>query len=421
MWPRGSLAAVFLLFNPLTIYGFFFPASSRSSISPVATPKMTTSCSSAAADASSAAAEASSSAAVSISSSNKYFTVGITGSSGLVGTALRAELAQRLVVNGQPVRLVRLIRGDAPEKLGLPPGDVGLETTTLIWNPHGETADQVMDLEAAAQMDAIVHLAGESVATGGGFLGLLRPWTRVKKDEILHSRIGPTRALAKVMAAVASSSSRPKSLLVASGIGIYGDTFLASESDIDDPAAADESYNLSMTRGFLADVSRQWEAASALTSEDHLTNSDTRVVQMRLGVVLSKRGGALAKLYPIFRLGGGGTIGAGRQYLSFISARDAARAMIHLLETPLLHGPVNLAAPFPCTNQELTHALGACLHRPTILPFPAWAVQLLLGEMGQEMLLGGTRAVPRKLLESGFKFHHATIQDAIRSALQETI
>ena len=129
----------------------------------------------------------------------------------------------------------------------------------------------------------------------------------------------------------------------------------------------------------------------------------------------------MGKLYPVFYLGGGGNVGSGQQYFSFISARDHARAIVHTLETPSLEGPVNFCASAPCTNAEFTKALGKGLSRPTILPFPSFAVKLLFGEMGEEMLLGGVRALPGKLEKSGFQFEHPTIDLAVQSALDETI
>lgn len=343
---------------------------------------------------------------------SKYYTVAITGSSGLVGNALKDELSKRAVVNGKPVRIVNLQRGTtvsttANENTLL---DNGSQEITVTWNPQGTTANETLDPTIAAELDAIVHLAGENVATGKGPLGFLgiRPWTAAKKQEIMNSRTIPTAALARV---VASTSSKPQAFLSASGIGAYGDDFIGNARP-----AVDENAGISGSTGFLAQVSREWEAATQQAKTDQ-----NRVVNMRFGVVLSKQGGALAKLYPIFFLGGGGNVGSGDQYFSYISARDHARAIVHTLETPSLEGPVNFCAPEPCTNAEFTKAMGKCLSRPTILPFPSFAVKTLFGEMGKEMLLGGVRAKPNKLEESGFKFEHPTIDQAVQSALDETI
>jgi uncharacterized protein (TIGR01777 family) len=342
---------------------------------------------------------------------SKYYTVGITGASGLVGTALRDELRRRAAVNGKPVRVINLTRGAVA---GIGPkkdwGSEGFPETFLAWNPQATELDQVIDLDALRSMDAVVHLAGENVATGLGPLGVLgiRPWTEEKKAEIVNSRVGPTAVLSKAMASIA----KPQTLLVASGVGAYGDNFVDETRE-----AVDETMNIRETPGFLAQVSRKWEAAASSAEN----SGQNRVVKMRFGVVISTRGGALAKLYPIFFLGGGGIVGSGSQYFSFISARDIARGILHCLETPTLSGPVNLSAPVPCTNLEFTKALGKLLNRPTLLPLPSFAVSLVFGEMGEEMLLGGVRCLPRKLLDSGFEFLHPTIDQALQSAMDESI
>lgn len=340
------------------------------------------------------------------SSASKYYTIGITGSGGLVGTALRDEVSRRDSVNGKPVRVVCLSRGSAVEDKEL---EDAAKEIKLTWNPNGSSADDILSPKVASEMDAIVHLAGENIATGTGPLGFLglRPWTPEKKAEILNSRIAPTKALASVVA----SSKKPTTFLTASGCGVYGDNFIGDALE-----PVDETMDISNTKGFLADVSRAWEAAT-----EAATKGKNRVVNMRFGVVLSKNGGALGKLYPIFFLGGGGNVGSGQQYFTYISARDIARAIVHTLESPSLKGPVNFVAPNPCTNAEFTKALGGAMGRPTLLPFPAFAVSLLFGEMGEETLLGGVRCIPSKLLKSGFEFQHPTVDAAVKSALEESI
>ena len=336
---------------------------------------------------------------------SKYYTVGITGSSGLLGRALIDELTKQGTVNGKPIRIVKLSRSDSVVSSELEDKPL----VTLPWNPKGATPESVIDPSVLSSVDSIVHLAGENVATGLGHLGFLglRPWTSGKKAEILNSRVGPTEVIADAIAACDT----PTTFLAASGIGVYGDDFIG-----DAAAIADESADVSSTPGFLAQVSREWEAATK--SADCKNN---RVVNLRMGVVLSKKGGALAKLYPIFFLGGGGNVGFGQQYFSFISARDAARAYVHILSTPNLNGPVNVCSPDPCTNADFTSAFGKELGRPTILPLPGFAVSALFGEMGEEMLLGGVRAVPTKLLKSGFKFESPSIAEALESAMKEGI
>ena len=347
-------------------------------------------------------------ATVATGDNSQYYTIGITGAGGLVGTALRNELARRSTVNGKNVRVVRLQRGTAVGPLIM---DNNSSDNEAAWNPAGTTADEVMDPTTVAPLDAVVHLAGESVATGTGPLGFLglRPWSADKKDRILNSRVGPTQALSRAIAAAANQK-KPAVFLVASGVGAYGDHFVS-----DQVPAVDESTDTSTVPGFLARVARASEAATAEAEQQ------TRVVNMRFGVVLSKRGGALAKLFPVFFLGGGGNVGSGRQYFSFISARDLARAIVFALEMPSLKGPVNFSAPHPCTNAEFTTALGKNMGRPTILPLPAFVVKAVFGEMGEEMLLGGVRALPSKLAKSGFEFEHATIDEAVKSALEEEI
>merc|ERR1712071_360577 len=194
-----------------------------------------------------------------------------------------------------------------------------------------------------------------------------------------------------------------------SGIGVYGCDFIGEGAPV-----ADENSDTVNTKGFLADISRKWESA-----ENVAQNNKNRVVNLRFGVVMSKLGGALAKLYPIFFLGGGGNVGNGEQFFSFVSARDVARAIVHTLETPSLKGPVNVCAPNPCTNAEFTSAMGKVMGRPTILPLPEFIVKTACGEMGEEMLLGGNRVYPKKLLGSGFTFQHPNIEDALQSAINE--
>lgn len=333
-------------------------------------------------------------------SDSKTYTVGITGASGLVGTALRDELAKKGTVNGKPVRVVQMMRSNEASV------DLLNKDTTVAWNPQGTSPNEVFPV--ASEFDAVIHLAGENIATGLGPLGFLglRPWSDAKKAEILNSRVNSSRALSAALAA----TKKPVVFMAASGVGAYGNTFIG-ESKV----AVDEQADISATEGFLAEVSRQAEAAT------QTTNKAARVVNMRFGVVLSTKGGALAKLAPIFRLGGGGNVGSGEQYFSFISARDIARAIVHGMETPSLKGPVNFCAPDTCTNAEFTQALGKALSRPTILPLPSFAVSLLFGEMGEETLLGGVKALPTKLLKSGFQFSHPSIDDAVVSALSEEI
>ena len=228
---------------------------------------------------------------MSSNNNNKYYTIAISGSSGLVGTALKDELSKRTAVNGKPVRIVNLQRGTTTDASASTMPDDTPEVT-VTWNPHGTTADETLNSTVAAELDAIVHLAGENVATGKGPLGFagIRAWTASKKEAILKSRTIPTAALAQVVA----QTPQPQTFLSASGIGAYGDNFIGNARE-----AVDESAETDSSTGFLADVSRQWEAATQAATQ----SQQNRVVQMRFGVVLSKQGGALAKLFPVFFLG----------------------------------------------------------------------------------------------------------------------
>jgi uncharacterized protein (TIGR01777 family) len=355
------------------------------------------------------------------SSSNKYYTIGITGASGLIGTALRDELSKKGTwKDGKEIRTVLLTRGSQAESLSKKElgDDDASSSTSLVWNPNGSTATDVIDPIALEEMDAVIHLSGENISTGlSGPLAPLgiRPWTDAKKKEILDSRTITTSALAKAI----GNTKKNKNIdfLVASGVGAYGNHYMEGGETAAAAAAADESYDISNSKGFLAEVSRQWEDSAAGANK----NNGCRTAILRNGVVLSKQGGAMAKLYPIFFMGGGGIVGSGKQYFPYISARDMARAMIHVLETPSLEGPVNMVSPGAATNADFTKAMGSVMRRPTLLPFPSFAVKLMFGEMGEEILLGGTRAEPKKLLESGFQFLHPTVDEAVKSAVDESI
>ena len=318
---------------------------------------------------------------------NDYYTVAITGSSGLLGTALIDELSKKDngMINGKPMRIVKLNRSGSIEKgEGLPDSN----EVSINWNPSASSEEKdssaAIDPTALESIDTIVHLAGENVGSGLlpfplGALGV-QAWSQEKKDLIMSSRVGPTKSLANAIA----QCKNPTNFIVASGVGVYGCDFIADEND-NLSTMPDESFDTSKTTGFLAEVSRQWEAASQPAVQGGGLLNKNRLINLRIAPVMSKLGGALGKLYPIFFLGGGGIVGSGKQYFSYISARDASRAIVHCIETPSLNGPVNLVAPTPCTNAEFTSAMGKVLFRPTILPLPAFAVKLLFGEMGEEV------------------------------------
>jgi len=378
------------------------------------------------------------------STGSPYFTVAITGASGMLGNALIDELSKKQdgLLKGKQLKIVKLQRSDNIEEGLELDADVDVDATststststsagagadadanenninitTLNWNPNAIGADSI-NKQALESIDTVVHLAGENVGAGllPGPLGMLgvQAWSKEKKSLILSSRVGPTKALATAIA----ECIKPTSYIVASGVGVYGSDFFAGDNEKNAP---DESADVSFTKGFLAEVSRQWELASlpAIREGALLKN---RVVNLRLAPIMSKNGGALGKLYPIFFLGGGGIVGSGNQYFSYISARDAARSIVHIIENDSIKGPVNLVAPTPATNSDFTSALGKVISRPTFLPLPEFAVKLLFGEMGEEMLLGGVKAAPKKLLDSGFEFQHETIEKALKSAVNESI
>jgi uncharacterized protein (TIGR01777 family) len=256
----------------------------------------------------------------------------------------------------------------------------------LSWRPdRGEIEERRLD-----GLDAVVHLAGESIAEGR--------WTAEKKARIRDSRVKGTRLLCE---ALARQPAPPKTLVSASAIGFYG-------SRGDEPL--DEESPIGP--GFLAEVCREWEAATRAAVERGI-----RVVPMRFGFVLSASGGGLAKMLPPFRIGVGGPIGSGRQHVSWIALDDLVAAIDHVIRTASLRGPVNGVAPNPVTNRELTKTLGRVLGRPAFLAMPTIAARIVFGEMGDELLLSSQRVAPKKLLASGFQFRWPTIEAALRHVL----
>ena len=300
--------------------------------------------------------------------------IGITGATGLIGGALASELAGR---GHEVVALTR--RAGAPG--GLPAG-VG----SAQWNPDGDGADASL-VGVLEELDALVHLAGEPVG---------KRWTAARKRAIRTSRVGGTKTL---VTALGAARTRPTRLLAASAVGYYGpcgDEELGEEA----PPGAD----------FLGEVCTEWEDAAAGARE-----AGIETVSMRIGVVLSPRGGALATMLPPFRMGVGGRVGSGRQWMPWIHLADVAAAMVHLLEAPpgSLDPVYNLTAPNPVTNSDFTSALGRALRRPTIFPVPGFGMRLAFGEMAGALLLSGQRVVPRRLLASGFEFRHPEIGPAL--------
>ncbi|GAA3365996.1 TIGR01777 family oxidoreductase [Streptomyces antimycoticus] len=293
--------------------------------------------------------------------------IAVTGSSGLIGTALVRSLHED---GHQVVRLVRR-----------PPR----AQDEVEWDPKREW----VDTKGLMGCEAVVHLAGAGVGD--------RRWTDAYKKEIRDSRVLGTAALAE---AIASLDAPPRVLVSGSAVGFYGDT---GERAVDESAPPGH--------GFLPDLCQDWEEAAAAAQE-----AGVRTVFTRTGLVISSEGGAWGRLFPLFKLGLGGRMGSGRQYWSFISLRDHVAALRHILDTPELTGPVNLTAPAPVTNREITAAMGRVLRRPTLFTVPAPALRIALGEMSGEVL-GSVRAIPRRLLDSGFTFTHPHVDEAIKAAL----
>ncbi|MFI0709425.1 TIGR01777 family oxidoreductase [Streptomyces inhibens] len=292
--------------------------------------------------------------------------IAITGSTGLIGTAL----VQSLRADGHEV--VRLVRREPTA------------ADEVRWDPKG----QEVDTAGLTGCEAVVHLAGAGVAD--------HRWTAAYKQEIRDSRVLGTRAIA---AALASMDTPPRVFVCGSAIGYYGDT---GDRRTDESAPAGT--------GFLPEVCVAWEDA-AKPAQD----AGIRTVFARTGLVVARSGGAWGRLFPIFRTGLGGRIGDGSQYWSFISLHDHIAALRHLIDTEGLAGPVNLTAPEPVTNREATAVMGRVLNRPTLFTVPAPALRLALGEFAGDVL-GSQRVIPRRLLDSGFTFAHPRIIEAVRAA-----
>lgn len=297
----------------------------------------------------------------------------VTGSTGLVGSAL----VRSLRAAGDSV--TRLVRGDAQEFSA--PG-----TKAVRWEPESGVAS-AKELEAH---DAAVHLAGEPIADGR--------WTDEKKRRIVESRVKGTRLFAETLAGL---NEKPKVLVSASAIGFYGDR---GEEVLREESASGED--------FLSEVCREWEKATLAASQ-----AGIRVVHVRIGIVLSAKGGALAKMIAPFKLGVGGRVGDGRQYMSWITLDDLVAIIRRAVTDESLRGPLNAVAPQPVTNEDFTKALGSVLGRPTFLSVPAFAARLAFGEMADALLLSSTRVEPARLNEVGFKFSHPEIEGALREVL----
>jgi uncharacterized protein len=295
--------------------------------------------------------------------------IAVTGASGLIGSALVRSL------NADGHQVVALVRR--------PPAGPG----EARWDPMGGT----VDMAALTGCEAIVHLAGAGVGD--------RRWTARRKQVLRGSRVTGTATIAR---AAASLDTPPRVLLCGSAIGYYGDT---GDTYVDEDSPPG--------RGFLADLVQDWEAAA-----DPAIEAGIRTAYARTGLVVAAHGGAWGRLFPLFKAGLGGRLGDGWQFWSFISLHDEIAALRHVLDTPSLSGPVNLTAPEPLTNREITAAMGRVLHRPTVAAVPAPVLRVALGEFAGDVL-GSQRVRPKRLLESGFTYAHPEIEGAVRAALTE--
>lgn len=292
----------------------------------------------------------------------------ISGASGFIGAALKADFSEK----GWVVRELSRKPSSSPN--------------SFLWDPARGTIDP----SALQGADVVVHLAGESIAS--------LPWTEKKRKKIKASRVAGTSLIAD---AAARADKKPRLFISASAVGLYGNR--GEEVLTEDSPAG---------QGFLADVAKDWESAAKPASD-----AGIRVAHLRIGIVLGKNGGIIKSMLRPFKLGLGGTLGSGRQFMSWISLKDIVRAFGFIIDSPSLSGAFNLTAPSPCTNLEFTRALGRALHRPTIFPVPAFILRIILGDFADEVLLGSTRAVPKRLMESGFSFEHKDLDSALSWAL----
>ena len=297
----------------------------------------------------------------------------VTGATGLIGTKIVTALRER----GDEVTVLSRRPGEALRRLGV---------EAIGGQPEREAAP----VDALAGRDGVVHLAGEPIA---------QRWTRESKHRIRASREVGTRRLVD---GLGQALPRPGVLVTASAVGYYG-------------PRSDEllGENASPGAGFLADVCEAWEGAAAAAAA-----LGVRVVTLRTGVLLDRADGALARMLPPFRLGVGGPVAGGGQYISWIAPDDLVRLYLAALDDPEWRGPVNATAPEPVTNRELAHALGRVLRRPALLPIPGFALRALYGEMAS-VVTTGQRAIPARALDHGFEFRHADIGGALTAALAE--
>lgn len=301
--------------------------------------------------------------------------IAISGSTGFIGSALVEWFSKN-----SSFEIVRLVRErNTPD----------LRYKTIYWNPQKHEIDGA----SLENFDLVIHLAGEGIAKGR--------WTPRQKEKIRKSRVEGTTFLG---ATLSKLNRPPKHFFCASAIGFYGNRSPEEKLDENSPSGA----------GFLASVVREWETAA-----DTIRESGSHLVQMRFGLVLGTRGGALSRMLPIFRLGLGGKVGTGKQIVSWIALDEIPRIIHHLLSRPNISGPVNFTAPNPVSNETFAKTLGKVLSRPTLLPFPAPLAKFLLGEMAEELLLSGAYVLPKKLEESGYAFFLPTLEKALFHILSD--
>jgi uncharacterized protein (TIGR01777 family) len=300
----------------------------------------------------------------------------ISGASGLIGTTLVRAFAGNQISPASVFRLVRKPRADSPQE--------------ICWSPLSSPA--IADPSRLEAFDTVIHLSGANIAA--------HRWTPAYKKEIVDSRVLTTKALATLLAQLKHP---PQVFLCASATGIYGNRGDEILTESSAPGT-----------GFLAESCLAWEAAAQPAKA-----AGIRVAHLRFGVGLSPEGGALARMLPIFRLGLAGPLGSGKQWMDWISLPDAVSAIIHIAGTPQLAGPVNLVAPNPVTNAEFTCAIGKAVHRPTILPTPAFLLRAIMGGMADETILASNRVLPQQLTQSGFRFQHEQLATALDSLLRK--
>lgn len=295
----------------------------------------------------------------------------VSGVSGPIGAALLPSLR----ASGWFV--VRLVRGQ--------PASETANNGQISWDPENPIAP-----ETVSGFDAVIHLAGE---------GIFGRWTAAKKTKIRNSRVAGTTHLAEALAA---TKEKPRVFICGSAIGYYGnrgEELLREES--------------APGKGFLAQVCEQWEEATTPAVQ-----ADIRTAHLRTGIVLSSKGGALGAMLPPFKMGLGGRVGDGHQWMSWIDVRDMVGAINHILKSDLLQGPVNMVAPKPVTNAEFAKTLASVLSRPAILPMPAFAVKAVFGEMGEELLLASQKVEPGRLISSGYPFRFRELRSSLEALLR---